>query len=271
MKKLKLLLLMALVFVVILSGCSNQTDSQEQDTAVNNPKEVIRVATSGTYYPFAFQKDGELKGFEVDFWEEFSKRTGKEVEWVLTDFSGLFGLLESDKTDVISAQLTPTEKRKEKYYFTDAYNYSGTNIVLREDDTSVKSLDDLVGKKVGIGTGAVANDIVKEKYPNKEIEIVNYSSAALKGNYQDLEMGRLDAVIAQDVEALIAIKDEGLKLRLVENPIQSGPAAFPVPKNETGKALAEEINKVIAEMHSDGTLTKISEKWLGKDITKQVK
>lgn len=266
MKKTKFLI-MTLVSILLLTGCS----SAKREDAASEEKQTIRVATSGTYYPFGFKEGNDLKGFEVDFWDEYTKRTGNDVEWVLADFSGLFGLLESDKADVISAQLTPTDERKEKYYFTNPYNYSGTNIVVREDDDTVKSLEDLVGKKVGIGTGAVANDIVKEQYPNNEIKIVNYSSSTLKGNYQDLEMGRLDAVVAQDVEALIAIKENNLKLKLVENPVQYGEVAFPVQKNEKGKALADDINKVIKKMQEDGTLTELSEKWLGYDITKEVK
>ncbi|MBC6695756.1 transporter substrate-binding domain-containing protein [Terrisporobacter mayombei] len=267
MKRVKILI-MTLVSIMLLTGCSS---SKNNENLTSEESQTVRVATSGTYYPFGFQKNGELKGFEVDFWNEYSKRTGDKVEWILADFSGLFGLLDSDKADVISAQLTPTDERKEKYYFTNPYNYSGTNIVVREDDDNIKSLENLVGKKVGIGTGAVANEIVKEKYPNNEIEIVNYSSATLKGNYQDLEMGRLDAVIAQDVEALIAIKEDNLKLKLVEKPIQFGEVAFPVQKNEKGKALADKVNTVIKEMQEDGTLTKLSEKWLGYDITKEAK
>ena len=84
-------------------------------------------------------------------------------------------------------------------------------------------------------------------------------------------MGRLDAVVAQDVEALIAIKENNLKLKLVEKPVQYGEVAFPVQKNEEGKALADDINKVIKEMQEDGTLTKLSEKWFGYDITKEAK
>nr|WP_243683672.1 transporter substrate-binding domain-containing protein [Clostridioides difficile] len=40
-------------------------------------------------------------------------------------------------------------------------------------------------------------------------------------------------------------------------------------KNEKGEKWTKEINEVIEEMYKDGTLTKISENWLGKDITKE--
>ncbi|EML9210178.1 transporter substrate-binding domain-containing protein [Clostridioides difficile] len=263
MKKLKLIIMFALVSALLVTGCLSGNNKNKEE------QKVIRVATSGTYYPFAFKDKDKLKGFEVDFWDEFAKRTNCKVEWVLTDFSGLFGLLEADKADAVSAQLTATPEREKKYAFSDAYNYSGTNIIVREDDTSIKSIDDLVGKKVGVGTGAVANEILKEKYPNDEIKIVNYSSATLKGNYQDLEMGRLDAVVAQDVEALIAIKEQKLNLKMIEPPIQFGACSFALQKNEKGEKWTKEINEVIEEMYKDGTLTKISENWLGKDITKE--
>lgn len=94
-----------------------------------------------------------------------------------------------------------------------------------------------------MGTGAVANEILKEKYPNDEIKIVNYSSATLKGNYQDLEMGRLDAVVAQDVEALIAIKEQKLNLKMVEPPIQFGACSFAIQKMKKVKNGQKKLTK----------------------------
>ena len=132
-----------------------------------------------------------------------------------------------------------------------------------------KKIDSVFGTLTYFSSGPVTV-LLQASYDNGAT-YDNIASVTLKGNYQDLEMGRLDAVIAQDVEALIAIKENNLKLKLVETPIQFGEVAFPVQKNEKGKALADDINKVIKEMQEDGTLTKLSEKWLGYDITKEVK
>lgn len=256
-----------LCLFILLISCVGCQDSKK--TVGESGKKTLRVATSGTYYPFAYKDGDEIKGFEADFLNEFAKRNNYEIKWVLTDFSGLFGLLESDKADVISAQLTPTAQRQEKYTFSEPLNYSGTSIVVRSDDNSIETLQNLVGKKVGIGVGAVANDLVKDKYPNGEIEIVNYSSGTLKGNYQDLVMGRLDAVIAQDVEALIAIKEENLDLKLISPPLQYGPCCFALQKNDAGSELKEKFDATIKEMREEGTLSEYSIKNLGGDLTKE--
>jgi len=65
--------------------------------------ESIIVGMSGGYKPYTFTNDkGELVGFEVDVWQEISKRLDITVEFQTADFNGLFGLLDSNKIDTIS-------------------------------------------------------------------------------------------------------------------------------------------------------------------------
>lgn len=61
MKKLKLIIMFALVSALLVTGCSSGNNKNKEE------QKVIRVATSGTYYPFAFKDKDKLKGFEVDF------------------------------------------------------------------------------------------------------------------------------------------------------------------------------------------------------------
>ncbi len=51
----------ALVSALLVTGCSSGNNKNKEE------QKVIRVATSGTYYPFAFKDKDKLKGFEVDF------------------------------------------------------------------------------------------------------------------------------------------------------------------------------------------------------------
>lgn len=263
-KKHCFLLVVTILFVISLIGCTNKNNSSK---AIEKKEDIIRVAISPGYYPFIFKENDKLKGFEIDLWNEISKRTGAKIKYECADFSGLFGLLDSDKVDTVSAQISITDKRKEKYNFSVPYEYSGMQLVVKSNNNSINTLNDLKGKTVGIGIGSVANDIVKKQDPENKIKIVNYTSATLKGNYTDLNLGRIDSVFAQDIEALISIKKSNLDLKLVGQPIDYAPIAFPFAKTKKGDTLREKVDKSINDMRKDGTLKKLSNKWIGEDIT----
>ena len=50
-------------------------------------QETVKVGMSGRYFPFTFQKNDVLQGFEVDLWTEIAKRSDYKVEFVTSTFS----------------------------------------------------------------------------------------------------------------------------------------------------------------------------------------
>lgn len=83
----------------------------------------------------------------------------------------------------------------------------------------------------------------------------------------DLRLGdgvRVDAVITALPTAVASIK-EGYPLKLVGDPLFLEPLSVAIDKGdaEWGAKIAE----VIAEMHADGTLPQLSDKWYGADLT----
>ena len=152
----------------LMMGCgqSDKSDTKENKKTEESKDEAkddkldlgldvdsVTVATSPGYEPFEFEEDGELKGYDVDIWNEFSERTGIEVKWEYADFSGLLGLLSSGKADAVSAQMSPTEERKDSYLFSDPVDYYGSTVVVAKDNDEIKSVKDLSGKTVGVGSG----------------------------------------------------------------------------------------------------------------------
>lgn len=268
MKKILSVLLCFVLSSVFLVGCSGE--KKEEDSAKKEEKiESITVATSPGYAPFEFEENGELKGYEIDIWKEIEKRTGIKVNWEYADFSGLLGLLQSKKADVVSAQMSPDEEREKIFDFSDPISYSSQVLIVKEDNDEIKGIDDLAGKKVGIGSGNSSQSVIEEKYPNGEVKIENYTSATFDNQFKDLEYGRLDVVLAQDIQVLQMIKAGTVKCKILDKPIQSAPACFIVNKGE--EQLVKIINDCLTEMREDGTLLEISNKWLGSDITKERK
>lgn len=224
----------------------------------------ITVATSPGYEPFEFMKDGELAGYDVDIWNEFEKRTGIKVNWEHADFSGLLGLLDTDRAQVVAAQMGPTPEREERYAFSEPISYFKSLIIVREDEQEIKTAEDLAGKTIGVGAGNNMKNDIDEMYPNGEVKWEIYNSATLEGMLKEVANGKIDGCLAQDIQGLTAIKATGLPLK-VTPAFNSDPGTFVVKKDN--KELLDAINAFIADIQADGTLKEISEKWTEMDIT----
>lgn len=256
MKKNIITIITALMLILSILNITAYADTQSVDN------KIIRVGSSGTYYPFTFLEDDEVQGFEVDIWNEIGKRLGNKVEYKTASFSGLFGMLDSDKIDVISNQITITDERKEKYYFSDPYVESGTQIVVKSGNDSIKSLDDLNGRNVGVDLGSNYEEILKSK--NTGSNIITYQSTDTAFN--DLIIGRIDAVVIDKISALININEKNLPLELAGEPFEKVVNAMVFAKSNSNVELIKEVNEILSDMKKDGTLERISNKWLNTNV-----
>ena len=269
MKKRLFSILLCAVLVVSMAACSSKKEETEEPEATEESGEAteetnekygldmdtITVAISSGYEPFCFDKDDELQGIKV--------------EWERADFSGLLGLLDSGKADVVAAQLTPTPEREEKYAFTEPETYYGSVVVVSNDNTEIKSVDDLAGKTIGVGAGNEMQQDIEAMYPNGEVKFEIYQSATLENMLKDVDMGRIDGMLAQDIQAYMAIDKSGVNCKVLTPPFESSCGALAVKKENT--ELLDGLNAFIKEIKEDGTLTKISEKWIGADVSVESK
>ncbi len=232
--------------------------------AVDTAATEVKVGMSGRYFPFTFVKQDKLQGFEVDMWDEIGKRNDNKIEYVTSNFSGLFGLLETGRIDTISNQITMTDERKAKYLFADPYVIDGAQITVRKGNDSIKGVDDLAGKTVAVNLGSNFEQLLRQYDKDGKINIKTYDT----GIEHDVALGRADAFVMDRLSALELIKKTGLPLELAGEPFETIQNAWPFVNNEKGQKLQAEVNKALAEMRADGTVEKISVKWFGADITK---
>lgn len=226
----------------------------------------IIIGTSGSYRPYTFQGDnGELIGFEIDTWNEISKRTGLNVGFETSAFSGLFGMLDTGRINTISNQITVTDARKEKYLFTEPYVFYGAQLVVQNGNDSIYNFDTLKGKKVGVALGSNYEEMLRSFDIDNKIEVITYESYL--ASLQDLSLGRIDAVLNDRLAAMTAIKESGLNIMLGGEPVNRLQNAFPFVDTEENKELIAVINEAILDMHRDGTFEAISLRWFPIDIT----
>lgn len=252
--------LLGIIIIAVIAIAGIGTLGKKEET------KGIKIGTSGGYKPYTFQDDnGNLQGFEIDVWSEISKRTGVEVNYETSSFSGLFGMLDSGKINTIANQITITEARKAKYLFTEPYVFYGAQLVVKKGNNGIYDFETLKGKKVGVSLGSNYEEMLRKFDKNNEIEIITYESYI--GSLQDVALGRIDAVLNDKLAGLTAVKESGLDIQLGGEPVKKMENAFPFADTEANKELVVEINKAIINMHKDGTFEKISLKWFPVDIT----
>jgi polar amino acid transport system substrate-binding protein len=238
---------------------------------------VIKVSTDANYAPQSFLNDnGELEGFDISVAKEVAKRLGVKVEFVTPDWDLITSGRWGKRWDASIGSMTPTVERMKALYFTMPYYTTPGQFAVHKDNTTIKSLKDLAGKRIGLAT-----ETTYERYLSRNLEM-----PGVKVEYQDWEAGklvtyptdanaiedlvlgdgvRLDAMIAAQPTVLEAIKagcGGGCPLKILGDPPFYEMCAIALDKSRPDSdSLVKKLNEVISSMYKDGTLVKLSMKF----------
>ena len=258
LEKRLMLLLMLISLSILVTGCKKEeTDSLKRVEETG----TLTVVGSGGYPPFNYMEDGKVVGFDVDTGQEIAKRLGVKLNYVTSDWDGLTEGLRNKRYDGILGSMAITDERLKVVDFTSPYYYSGAQLFVNKD-SEITAVNQMEGKKIAVATGT--NFVQDAQKLGAEVSYYQDDNATLL----ELINGRVDGVITDRLVGLSAMKE-----------IAGGDQIMPVGEllrlenigiaiNKDDKELLERIDEILKEMHEDGTLTKISEKWLdGVDIT----
>ena len=139
-----------------------------------------------------------LVGFEVEIADALARRLGVRAEFVQNDWQNLVPSLERGDFDVILNGLEVTAARRERVAFTRPYYaFTETLVVRRDDDGGRAASPTCAARRVGTLDGSLALDIAARR--RRGVEIVLYEG--VEEPYIDLEQGRLDAVLLDNIIA----------------------------------------------------------------------
>ena len=120
-------------------------------TKDNDNSKVIMV-TEALYEPYEFYKGNEIVGIDVEIAKEIAKEMGKKLEIKDVQFDAVLNEIKFGRGDFAAAALVVTEERKEEVDFSIGYINDRYVAIVRKD-SSIKSLDDLLGKTASIPSG----------------------------------------------------------------------------------------------------------------------
>ncbi|MGK7654397.1 amino acid ABC transporter substrate-binding protein [Roseovarius sp. B08] len=224
---------------------------------------ALTVGMSGGYFPFTFVRQDVLQGFEVDVMNAVGEKAGLDIQFETMSFSGLIGALDAGRIDTIANQITITPEREAKFAFTEPYVIDGAQVVTRKGNDAIAGVEDLRGKIVAVNLGSNFEQLLRDLPFADEVEIRTYESNI----EQDTALGRVDAFVMDRVSSAQVIKESPLPLQLAGEPFSEIRNALPFRDDEEGRVLRDKVDAALATLRKDGTLSEISEKWFGSDIT----
>lgn len=264
MKNLKMLVLLLAASVLFLAACGSDDDKSSEGTTDDDQgyklvnKGKFTYAASGVYKPFSFEENGELTGFDVEIGKALAEKMGLEANPVTNPFETILQGLVGNKFDAIIGSMAYTKERAEQADFTEPYYYSGGMIFVANDNDSIKSPEDLDGKKIGVVAQSTYEAPAKEL--SDDIQYYSSDVVALK----DLTVeGRLDAVITADIVGYEAI-DNGFEIKEVDKPMWVEQPSIAVSKENP--ELTKALDEALKELIDDGTYEEISDKWFGRNL-----
>ncbi len=265
----KIFLVAMLLTTMIFTGCGGNTADKGGENA--GAKKIV-VGLDDEYPPMGFKDDkNEIIGFDVDLAKAAAKKLGREVEFKAIDWNSKEAELKSGRIDVLWNGLDITPERKENMLFSDPYMDNRQIIFIRKGDeqnSGIASEADLAGKAVGTQAGSTA-----EAYITGNATLKNsFKDFKTYGDYisafMDLENGRLDAVVCDEIVGRYYMAKHADKLDAL-NVIIGPTSEFGIAFAKENTALRDEIQKAFDEIVADGTAKKISEQWFGADLIKR--
>ncbi|MBM7710826.1 amino acid ABC transporter substrate-binding protein [Enterococcus xiangfangensis] len=246
------------VGVLFLAGC--QSNDKADDSA--SSEKTLRVGTEGTYSPFSFRDDNDkLTGYDVDVAKAVAKKIDYKVEFVEAPWDSMLAAFDANKSDVVFNQVAITDERKEKYLFSTPYSVSHPALIVNKDNNEIKDFADLKGKTSAQSlTSNYAQ--MAEDLGAKISSVDGFSKAVeLVGN------NRADATLNDDVTYYDYLNQKpDAPIKIVKTSDESTEVAAMFHKDD--EALVKKVDKAIKELQDDGTLTKLSEKYFKRDISK---
>ncbi len=211
MKKVFLCFMSFLLTLGVLGACGESNTSQSEARSIEEIQESgkIIIGVFSDKKPFGYvDSNGDYQGYDVYFGNRIAQDLGVEVEYVPVEAASRVEYLVSNKVDIILANFTVTEERKEKVDFTLPYMKVALGVV-SPDDALITDVEQLNGKTLIVSKGTTAETYFTENYPNVNLlKFDQYSEA-----YNALLDGRGDALSTDNTEVLAwALENEGFSV-----------------------------------------------------------
>lgn len=265
-KALKVLaVLMALVLIgTVFAACGKKTGETNNDGTTNDAqapaqKTKLIMATNAEFPPYEYHDGDKIVGIDAEIAALIAEKLGMELVIEDVAFDSIIPGVQAGKYSMGMAGMTVTDERLESVNFSDSYA-TGVQVVIVKEDSDIKTIDDVNGKKIGVQTNTTGDLYASDTPENGgfgEENVVKYDNGAVA--VQALLSGKVDCVIIDNEPAKSYVKaNKGLKILETKYVEESYAICF--NKNDT--ELQKKVNDALKELIADGSVKKIIDKYI---------
>jgi len=249
--------------MMLMAACAPAPAAPAAETAgeAAPAKVKVKIGTNAEYQPFEFvDANNQIVGFDVDLLNALAEEANLELEWVNTKWDGIFVALANGEFDAVASAVTITDERKQTVDFTDPYFNAGQILAVLNDNTTIKTIEDVAeGTKIGVQLGTTGDIFVTD------------NTKAQVERFDELPMA-LQALANKDVEAVVAdaptladfVKaNPELNAMLVGEPFTD--ELYGVAVNKGKPEILEALNTALATVKANGKYDEIYNKWFGAE------
>lgn len=258
-------ILLALLCTTLVAACfCAPVGAQGGVSKLQEIKErgTLLVGTTGDYRPLSFREaDGTYWGFGIEVAEHIARHLGVKIAFVPTTWPTLSEQVQASPQtfDLAIGGITITSSRKETMLMSEGYLANGKTILCRASESQrYQSLQDIdqPGVQVVVNPGGLNEKFATENLHHATI-IVWQKNEEIPVRIAE---GKGDIMITEITEAPYYVKhDPRLAAPLLSKPFTHGEIGVLMKRGQDD--LLEEVNKIIRQMKSDGTLRKLHEKY----------
>lgn len=251
----------------------------------------VRIATEGAYAPWNFSTpQGQLDGFEIELANDLCRRMTVRCTVVAQDWDGIIPSLNAGRYDAIMAGMNITDRRLEVINFTRPYAGGahgwgvprnsplarlpglGQRFNLATQTAEAQAIinqmrEAVRGRTIGVQV-STTNAAFLEQFFKDVATIREYRTT--EQHDLDLQNGRIDAIFAAHSALTATFKQQGFQEYMIAGAGVSGGVlgrGVAVGLRKADDDLRTMFDTAIAAALADGTVTRLSEKWFGLDMS----
>ena len=198
-----------------------------------------------------------LTGFDVEIAELVAKKLGRTPQFLQVQFASLDQSAKRGDFDIGLSGIEDIPARRASLAASVPYYEFREVMTVREGDRDrFRSLADLRGKRVGTLGGTIAYDLLLDAERANGITAVSYDDDVHP--YSDLLLGRLDAVVLDNV---LADRARRRNAGLVTHADALATGHYIIITAPENTALRDLVDSILRDAMRDGTLESIFRKW----------
>lgn len=200
------------------------------------------------------EKDGKMRGFDAGLAQLLTRYIlgdGGKVQFTQVTSSTREQVLINNQVDLVLATYSITPARAEKISFAGPYYTSQAGVLVKANNNTIQSHNDLAGKKVATQAGSTGPAILAQYAPKGVVQEFQTHQEAL----DSLRQGRVDAYVTDHTLLLNALSLGTGDAKLAGAPFGAqDPYGIGLPKGSDGVAF---VNAFLRKVQADGTWAKL--------------